>query len=238
MSHGIHGKHGPPPHSTNRGFFLSPPRERSRRRGMVKRPSMVACMGFIVFTLGTFVAASAVVVEADQDARPIVVLETSLGDIVLELRPDRAPKTVANFLGFVRAGFYDEMLFHRVVNRAVIQAGVLSMEGEVRGMEVEPVENESRNRLTNRRGALAMARDEDPHSATTEFFVNARHNPGFDYERGNPRRRWGFAVFGRVIEGMDVVDKIAKIETKQLGPFANFPSEPVAIYRAYERRET
>jgi cyclophilin family peptidyl-prolyl cis-trans isomerase len=143
---------------------------------------------------------------------------------------------VANFLGLVRAGFYDEMLFHRVVNGAVIQAGVLSMEGEVRGMEVEPVENESRNRLTNRRGAVAMARDKDPHSASTEFFINARDNPELDYDRENLRRRWGFAVFGQVIEGMDVVDAIARIETKQLGPFPSFPSEPVAIYGGYVRR--
>jgi cyclophilin family peptidyl-prolyl cis-trans isomerase len=169
-----------------------------------------------------------------QDANPLVVLETSRGDIVLELRPDRAPKTVENFLNLVRAGYYDEMLFHRVMSDIVIQVGLLSMEGEVRGLEVEPVENESRNRLINRRGTVAMARESDPHSASTEFFINVRDNPEFDYVR-SPRRRWGFAVFGRVIEGMDVVDDIAGIATKELGPFPNFPSDPVAIYRAYVR---
>ena len=234
MSHGNHGKHGPLPHSTDWGSFLFPSQERRRRREMVRRPSMITCVGFSVFALGGFVAAAALGVETHQDVRPIVVLETSLGEIVLELRPDRAPKTVANFLGLVRAGFYDEMLFHRVVQGAVIQAGVLSMEGQVKGIEVETIENESRNRLTNRRGAVAMARNEDPQSATTEFFVNVRDNAELDYAR-TPRRRWGFAVFGRVIERMDVVDKIANIETKQLGPFPNFPSEPVAIYRAYVR---
>jgi cyclophilin family peptidyl-prolyl cis-trans isomerase len=126
------------------------------------------------------------------------------------------------------------MLFHRVVNDILIQAGVLSMEGEVRGLEVEPVRNESRNRLTNRRGAVAMARENDPHSASTEFFINVRDNPEFDYVV-MPRRRWGYAVFGQVIEGMDVVDGIAGIPTRELGPFPEFPSDPVAIYRAYER---
>ena len=191
----------------------------------------VFCLGL----LGLTSSASSPHGGADQDDRPVVVLATSLGDIVLELRPDRAPKTVENFLGLVRAGFYNEMLFHRVVTRSVIQIGLLSMEGEVRGLEVEPVENESRNRLTNRRGAVAMARSKDPHSATTEFFVNARDNPDFDYDRDDIRRRWGFAVFGRVIDGMDVVDKIAGIETRQLGAFPNFPSEHVAIYRVYEK---
>ncbi len=177
---------------------------------------------------------SEAVVGHAQDANPVVVLETSRGEIVLELRPDRAPKTVENFLNLVRAGYYDEMLFHRVVRDAVIQVGLLSMEGEVRGMEVSPIENESRNRLTNDRGTVAMARTSDPQSATTEFFVNARDNRELDYVR-SPERRWGFAVFGRVIEGMDVVDDIAGIPTKELGPFPNFPSDPVAIYRAYVR---
>ena len=195
----------------------------------------VVCFGLLVLTSSASSPRLSGERGTKQDDRPVVVLQTSLGDIVLELRPDRAPKTVEKFVGLVRAGFYDDMLFHRVVNRAVIQVGLLSMEGEVQGLEVEPVENESRNRLTNRRGAVAMARTQDPHSATTEFFINARDNPEFDYERRNIRSRWGFAVFGRVIEGMEVVDKIADIETKQLGPFPTFPSEPVAIYRAYVR---
>jgi peptidyl-prolyl cis-trans isomerase B (cyclophilin B) len=173
-------------------------------------------------------------VTTAQDDRPVVVLETSRGNIVLELRPDRAPKTVEHFLGLVRSGYYDEMLFHRIVPSAVIQVGVLSMEAEVRGLEVSPVENESRNRLRNDRGTVAMARAGDPHSATTEFFVNVRDNRELDYVR-SPERRWGFAVFGRVIEGMEVVDDIAGIPTKELGPFPNFPAEPVGIYRAYVR---
>ncbi len=185
----------------------------------------------IVAALG---AMSGAVVAHAQDARPVVVLETSRGEIVLELRRDRAPKTVENFLNLVRAGHYDEMLFHRVVEDAVIQTGLLSMEGEVRGMEVPPIENESRNRLTNNRGTVAMARTNDPQSATTEFFVNVRDNRELDYA-GFPERRWGFAVFGRVVEGMDVVDDIAGIGTRELGPFPNFPADPVAIYRAYVR---
>lgn len=201
----------------------------------MKRVLRVVCLGLLVLTSSASSPRLSGERGTDQDDRPVVILATSLGDIVLELRPDRAPKTVANFLELVRAGFYNEMLFHRVVNRSVIQIGLLSMEGEVRGLGAEPVENESRNRLTNRRGAVAMARSKDPHGATTEFFVNARDNPDFDYDADDIRRRWGFAVFGRVIDGMDVVDKIAEIETKQFGPFPSFPSEPVAIYRVYER---
>ncbi len=233
MSHGIHWKHGPPLHYSALGLFRSPHADRSL--GGVRRLSKLACGGLLVLALGASGARHAEKSVPKQDGRPVVVLQTSLGDIVLELRPDRSPKTVENFLSLVRAGFYDEMLFHRVVNHAVIQVGLLSMEGEARGLEVEPIENESRNRLSNQRGAVAMVRTQDPHSATTEFFINARDNPAFDYERRNLRTRWGFAVFGRVIEGMEVVDKIADIETKQLGPFPSFPSEPVAIYRAYVR---
>ena len=169
---------------------------------------------------------------AAQESDPIVVLETSLGDIRIELRPDRAPLSVENFLTLVRAGHYDEMFFHRVVNDVVIQTGLLGMDGQPRGLDVEPIRNEARNRLGNRRGAVAMARVEDPHSATTEFFINVNDNRGFDF-RSATRREWGYAVFGEVVGGMDVVDRIAAIRTRAVGPFPQFPSEPVAIYRAY-----
>jgi peptidyl-prolyl cis-trans isomerase B (cyclophilin B) len=171
-------------------------------------------------------------VGAVQDSNPIVVLETSLGDIRIELRPDRAPLSVENFLALVRVGHYDEMFFHRVVNDVVIQAGLLGMDGKPRGLDVEPIRNEARNRLRNRRGAVAMAREEDPHSASTEFFINVNDNRELDF-RSTARREWGYAVFGEVVDGMDVVDEIARIRTREVGPFPQFPSEPVAIYRAY-----
>lgn len=193
------------------------------------------CSGLLVLLMGSTGAWSDFDRRGVQGPGPLVVLETSRGDIVIELFPDKSPKTVANFLGLVQSGFYDEMLFHRVVNDIVIQVGLLSMDGEVRGMEVQPIENESRNRLTNRRGTLGMAREGDPESATTEFFINVQDNPEFDYVRF-PRRRWGFAVFGRVIDGMAVVDEIADIPTQRVGPFPNFPSDPVAVYRAYVRK--
>ncbi len=170
--------------------------------------------------------------RALQDSNPIVVLETSLGDIRIELRPDRAPLSVENFLALVRAGHYDEMFFHRVVNDVVIQAGLLGMDGRPRGLDVEPIRNEARNRLRNRRGAVAMARVDDPHSASTEFFINVNDNRELDF-RSTARREWGYAVFGEVVAGMDVVDRIAAIRTREVGPFPQFPSEPVAIYRAY-----
>ncbi len=194
-----------------------------------------ACSGLLVLLMGSTGAWPDFDRRGVQDPSLLVVLETSRGDIVIELFPEKSPKTVANFLHLVQSGFYDEMLFHRVVNDIVIQVGLLSMDGEVRGMEVQPIENESRNRLTNRRGTLGMAREGDPESATTEFFINVQDNPEFDYVRF-PRRRWGFAVFGRVIDGMAVVDEIANIPTKRVGPFPNFPSDPVAVYRAYVRK--
>ncbi len=174
----------------------------------------------------------ATVLVRAQDSNPIVVLQTSLGDVRIELFPARAPLSVENFLALVRAGYYDGMFFHRIVNDVVIQTGLLGMDGQPHGLDAEAIRNEARNRLRNRRGAVAMAREEDPHSATTEFFINVKDNRAFDY-RSSARREWGYAVFGHVVEGMDVVDRIARIRTRQVGPFPQFPSEPVVIYRAY-----
>jgi cyclophilin family peptidyl-prolyl cis-trans isomerase len=155
-----------------------------------------------------------------------------MGDIHIELRPDRAPKTVENFLRLVESGFYDEMIFHRAVRDYVVQTGQIDMNGELRGQDVSPIENEAGRRLKNFRGAVAMARVDDPHSATTEFFINVRDNRNLDYTAPT-KREWGYAVFGKVVAGMDVVDEVSKLETHQVGPYQNFPREPVAIYAAY-----
>ena len=169
--------------------------------------------------------------EFSQAIDTTVVLETSMGDIRIRMLTDRAPLTVANFLQLVESGFYDEMLFHRVVRDFAVQAGVLGMEGDVRGLEVPPIHNEASRRTLNRRGSVAMARTDDPHSATTEFFINVRDNPELDAQIF-PKRVWGFTVFGEVTNGMDVVDEISRLKTKKAGPFPNFPETPVAIYRA------
>jgi cyclophilin family peptidyl-prolyl cis-trans isomerase len=155
-----------------------------------------------------------------------------MGDIHIELRPDRAPKTVENFLQLVQSGFYDEMVFHRVVRDYVVQTGQLNLSGEFRGEDVVPIENEAGRMLRNFRGAVAMARAGEAHSATTEFFINVRDNPNLDYTAPT-KREWGYAVFGKVVSGLDVVEEISKVETHEVGPYQDFPKEPVAIYAAY-----
>ncbi len=166
------------------------------------------------------------------EQNPIVVLETSLGSIHIELLPNRAPKTVARFLRLVEEGFYDEMLFHRVVRDFVVQTGLLDMHGEIRGEELGPLENEADNGLTNQRGTVAMARLDDPESAKAEFFINVRTNRDLDF-RSYRRDEYGFAVFGQVVEGMDIVDAISRIRTRRAGILREFPREPVAIYHAF-----
>lgn len=194
----------------------------------------LAVLGAASFCLGAGTASSHEPLKAGgaQDVHPVVVLETSRGDIVIELYPEAAPKSVERFLDLVGSGFYDEMLFHRVVRDYVIQAGVLGMDAEFRGEDVSPIENEAANHLKNMRGAVAMAREDDPHSATTEFFINVRDNRQLDF-KAYTKRDWGYAVFGRVVQGMDTVDAIAKMHTRRVGVFRDFPEDLVGIYRAY-----
>ncbi len=158
---------------------------------------------------------------------PTVVMETTLGTMVIELFPDESPITVDNFLAYVDAGFYDgtdglgATTFHRVIPGFVIQGGGLtdSLTGK---MTMPPIVNEHSNGLTNDRGTLSMARTTDPDSATSQFFVNVVDNPGLD----NPP---GYAVFGRVVEGMDIADAIVAVETTTVQPFENVPVEPIVI---------
>ncbi|MDX1461209.1 MAG: peptidylprolyl isomerase, partial [Xanthomonadales bacterium] len=149
---------------------------------------------------------------AQTDTTTQVTLHTSKGAIRLELYPDKAPATVENFLQYVRDGFYDGTVFHRVISHFMIQGGGYSAEG-VRKPTREPIENEAANGLKNQRGTIAMARTTDPHSATAQFFINVEHNPNLDHTGTENSRAWGYAVFGRVIEGMEVVDDIRFVET-------------------------
>lgn len=150
----------------------------------------------------------------DEAAHPMVVFHTNHGDLRIELYRDEAPETVENFLTYVRSGFYDGTVFHRVIPGFVIQGGGFNAELE-RKPTREPIENESDNGLDNLRGTLSMARTNDPHSATSQFFINLDDNPPLDYREG----RWGYAVFGRVVSGMDTVDEIADLPTGAAGPF-------------------
>lgn len=146
-------------------------------------------------------------------AGPKVVISTSEGDITLELNEEKAPKTVANFLSYVKNGFFDSTVFHRVIKGFMIQGGGFALEesGEIKQKPTKaPVENEAKNGLKNARGTIAMARTSDPHSATAQFFINHGNNSNLDYPSFDG---WGYAVFGNVTEGMDVVEKIANTST-------------------------
>ena len=161
-----------------------------------------------------------------------VVLETTKGEIVLELYPQDAPETVVNFLRYVRAGFYNGLIFHRVMSGFMVQAGAMTTEMVTRSTNIFPIPNEAENGLKNVRGALAMARMSDPHSATSEFFINHADNVVLDFKNRTPSG-WGYTVFGRVTSGMEVVDSIAAGSVTRRGSRANFPVDPVTIVRAY-----
>ena len=157
-----------------------------------------------------------------------VQLTTNHGDIKLELYADKAPKTVENFLAYVNAGHYDGTIFHRVIDGFMVQGG-----GFEPGMKQKPtnatVENEAKNGLKNEPYSVAMARTSDPHSASAQFFINVKNNAFLDYPGQDG---WGYCVFGKVIEGQDVVDKIRAVKTSRTGMFADVPADDVVIEKA------
>jgi cyclophilin family peptidyl-prolyl cis-trans isomerase len=163
----------------------------------------------------------------------IVKLETSMGDIVIELNPQAAPVTVKNFLGYVEAGFYEGTIFHRVIPGFMIQGGGLTNQ-MVKKRTRKPIINEARNGLSNMRGTVTMARTDDPDSATCQFFINHKDNEVLNYIDDNQA---GYAVFGKVIEGMDIVDAIASVKTTTRKSnkgvsMENVPVEPIIIKSA------
>lgn len=161
-------------------------------------------------------------------AGTLVKMQTNLGDIVIELNDEKAPKTVANFLGYVNDGFYNGTIFHRVIDGFMIQGGGFTENLQKKGTKA-PIENEANNGLKNVKGSIAMARTNAPHSATAQFFINVVNNDFLDYRSSTPRG-WGYTVFGKVVQGMDVVDKIRKIPTGAGGPFPkDVPQSPVVI---------
>ncbi|MEN8216612.1 MAG: peptidylprolyl isomerase [Pseudomonadota bacterium] len=159
---------------------------------------------------------------------PIVNMQTNLGTIVIELDAEKAPKTVDNFLRYVNEGFYNGTIFHRVIENFMIQGGGFTSDFQ-RKKNHSPVENEANNGLKNVRGTIAMARTGDPHSATAQFFINVKNNAFLNHTAPSGRG-WGYAVFGKVIDGMDVVDEIRKTKTGRGGPFwKDVPQTPVII---------
>lgn len=158
---------------------------------------------------------------------PVVLLETTSGDILVELYPDKAPETVANFLKYVDDGFYNNTIFHRVIPGFMIQGGGLTARMQQKDTSA-PIKNEADNGLKNDRGTIAMARTMDPHSATAQFFINLVDNDFLNFQAPSGNG-WGYCVFGRVTEGMDVVDKIAKVKTITVGMYQDVPSDLVVI---------
>ncbi|MDR2800534.1 MAG: peptidylprolyl isomerase [Desulfovibrio sp.] len=158
---------------------------------------------------------------------PLVLLETTAGDILLEIFPDRAPLSAANFLRYVDEGFYRNTIFHRVIKGFMIQGGGLTLRLEEKPTR-PPVPNEAANGLKNLRGSLALARTADPHSAAAQFFINTVDNPELDFRSPDPEG-FGYCVFGRVADGMDVVDKIEKSKVKATGEHGSLPADSVLI---------
>jgi peptidyl-prolyl cis-trans isomerase B (cyclophilin B) len=158
---------------------------------------------------------------------PMVVMETSHGTIEIELLQEKAPKTVANFLKYVDAKFYDGTIFHRVINNFMIQGGGFTEKMQEKKTR-EPIKNEANNGLRNDVGTLAMARTSDPHSATGQFFINVADNAPLNHN-GETMNGWGYAVFGKVTNGMHVVNRIKMVKTGNLAGYSDVPMDPVII---------
>jgi peptidyl-prolyl cis-trans isomerase A (cyclophilin A) len=185
----------------------------------------------ILIAMSLAVIASGQTKKAPAGKNPVVVMDTTMGTIKIEVFMDKAPTTGKNFLDYVKAGFYDGTIFHRVIPRFVVQGGGYT-ENMTPRPTMAPIQNESKNGLKNLRGTLSMARYNDPNSATSQFFINLSDNSNLDPQGGG----WGYAVFGKVIAGMDVVDKIAAVKTGtrsvQGTPFGDVPLQPVIVKSA------
>jgi len=187
---------------------------------------LYVCLGLTAF-IG-LMSLTAVDAGAAAEGNPEVVIDTTLGPITVELDKAKAPITVDNFLKYVDDGFYDNLIFHRVIESFMIQGGGMDdrMTEKTKGAR-DPIKNEANNGLSNKRGTIAMARTNDPNSATSQFFINLEDNArrGLDARPGSA----GYAVFGHVTAGMDVVDAIAKVPTGRKGPHDDVPQKPIYI---------
>ena len=156
-----------------------------------------------------------------------ILMTTTVGPMTLELDADNAPETVENFLSYVSSGFYDGTIFHRVINNFMVQGGGFTADMEQKATQA-PIENEANNGLKNARGTIAMARTQDPHSATAQFFINVQDNDFLNHT-GENMQGWGYAVFGKVTEGEDVLDKIRCVQTGSQAGHQDVPVEPIII---------
>jgi len=158
----------------------------------------------------------------------MITLKTNMGDIVIELDEEKAPKSSENFKQYIRDGFYDGTIFHRVIDNFMIQGGGF-MPDMMQKATREPIENEAKNGLKNSAGTIAMARTMDPHSASSQFFINVKDNGFLDYPGQDG---WGYCVFGKVTDGMDVINKIKGVETTNKAGHSDVPVEPIVIEKA------
>lgn len=186
---------------------------------------MKKCLQLLPFAL---LASSLFVQNLSAADNPTALIRTSMGDIKLELYAEKAPVSVENFINYANNGFYDGTIFHRVISHFMIQGGGFTPDMKKKSTG-EPIANEAGNGLSNLRGTVAMARTNDPHSATAQFFINTQDNRNLDYTGEANSRTWGYAVFGIVTEGMEVVEKIRFVETSSPPPFSDVPSVPVVI---------
>jgi len=168
--------------------------------------------------------------SGDQMSNPKIKLETSKGMMVIELDAEKAPNSAANFVEYVKDGFYDGVIFHRVIPNFMVQGGGMNPDMSEKSNKT-PIKNEANNGLKNDRGTLAMARTNDPHSATSQFFINLKDNDFLNHTSESPAG-WGYAVFGKVVEGLDTVDEIAKVQTGNVGGHGDVPTEAVTIIKA------
>lgn len=165
----------------------------------------------------------------EEDQMSLVTISTSAGEIHLELDADNAPITVANFLKLAEDGYYAGTIFHRIIEEFMVQGGGLDEDMTPKPTNTDPIQNEANNGLKNDRGTIAMARTMDPHSATGQFFINHKDNEFLNHT-AETSQGWGYAVFGSVIDGMDVVDQIALSTTSTVGGYADAPLEPTIIH--------
>ena len=187
-----------------------------------------ALAGFL-FVMGVYFLFNTLMKE---EAMPKVKLITSYGDIVLELDQENAPISTENFLSYVESGFYNETIFHRVISGFMIQGGGHLEDMTPKDADLEPITNEANNGLRNDRGTVAMARTAYPHSATSQFFINHKDNDFLNFRTNQVEEGWGYAVFGKVTEGMEVVDEIAAVQTTAVSYYQDVPAEAIKILKA------
>lgn len=184
----------------------------------------------LLISMALILIPAAGLAKPKERSKPLVKLETSLGEIVLELNPEKAPATTANFLQYVKDGFYNGTIFHRVINGFMIQGGGFDANMQQKTTRA-PIKNEADNGLSNDSYTIAMARTMDPHSASGQFFINVANNKMLNHRDKSPQG-WGYAVFGKVVKGQEVVDKIKAVATGNRGMYQNVPLEAVTITKA------